>query len=198
MASHISSAGVRAVSTAPVASAREAQNETDPMRRMWDALAVADCKPHGEPYKFRACCPVHGGTNAEALQVYEGSDRRVVFGCYAHGCDKRAILDALGLRWADMFPAGHKSAERRKPVRPVEPRPLSLGAAFLDAMTAAGFRWAAHVMRQPCPYCSNPHAYIVVHDAGGLDVECPDGCLADEVRRAVETRAAIAEKGLDL
>jgi hypothetical protein len=192
----------RAVASAP---AREAQNETDPMRTMWDALALAGCQPHGEVYKFRARCPIHGGTNTDALEVYEGVDRRVVFGCYAHGCDKTAIVDALGLRWANLFPAGHSKAAKQHPQRPVKPRPLSAGAAFIDSLTLAGYRWNAAVMLAECPFCAAEHCVLRVWDGveseGGrftVAVDCSDGCGADEVRRAVETRAAIAEKGLVL
>jgi hypothetical protein len=167
--------------------------ELDSMRRMWDALHHAGCEPHGDTYKFRARCPVHGGTNTDALQVYEGADRSCVFGCYAHGCDKRQILDAVGLRWRDMFPTGHRNGRRETPRRPVEPRPLSAGAAFLDTLLRAGAPWRAMVVLPCCPYCDNSRCLVWVHEGGGLDVECPDECLPSEVRRAVETRAAIAE-----
>jgi hypothetical protein len=83
-----------------------------------------------------------------------------------------------------------------------KPRPakaLSPGAAFLDAMTVAGYRWrSAQLLGVECPYCSDPNAYLTVHDGGGVDVNCPSGCSAQEVREAVLTRAAIAEKGLEL
>jgi hypothetical protein len=75
---------------------------------------------------------------------------------------------------------------------------LSAGAAFLDAMTVAGYRWRSHLLGVECPYCSDPNCYLTVHDQGGLDVNCPTGCTEQEVRAAVETRAAIAEKGLEL
>lgn len=165
---------------------------------MWDALHNAECQPHGDPHKFRARCPVHQGENVDALEVYEGVDRRVVFGCYAHGCDKRAVLDALGLRWTDMFPDGHKNAERRKPTQPVTPRPLNAGAAFLDTLMLAGFNWRAMVVLPKCPYCDNERTLLWVHAGGGVDVECPDGCHYQDVVKAVETRAAIAEAGVQL
>jgi hypothetical protein len=184
-----STASVREVSTALVARASEAA--VDPMRRMWDALEAAGCKPHGEPHKFRACCPAHQGSNSDALEVYEGVDRRVVFGCYARRCEKSSILDAIGLRWSDVFPPGSRKAGKQQP-RPV--KALSKGAAFLDAMTLAGYRWHAQLLGVECPYCSDPNAYLTVHDAGGLDVKCPNLCTERNVREAVETRAAIAEK----
>jgi hypothetical protein len=39
-----------------------------------------------------------------------------------------------------------------------------------------------------------PHLRVVDIESGEVHVNCPDGCDAVEVRRAVEARAAIAEK----
>jgi hypothetical protein len=153
--------------------------ELDSMRRMWDALHHAGCEPHGDTYKFRARCPVHGGTNTDALQVYEGADRSCVFGCYAHGCDKRQILDAVGLRWRDMFPTGHRNGRRETPRRPVEPRPLSAGAAFLDTLLQAGFPWRAMVVLPCCPYCETRVAWCGCMRAAGLTWSArTSACLA--------------------
>lgn len=182
------------VSTAPVAR-EELRNATDPMQRMWDALETAGCQPHGELHQFRSRCPAHEGGNAEALKVTEATDRRVLLNCKVRGCDWRAIVTALGLDGRALFPAGHRHAENQRP-RPV--KSLSPGAAFLDSLTGAGYRWKAHVMGTECPYCGSHNTYLVVHDGGALDVDCPNECHYEDVRRAVETRAAIAEKGLDL
>lgn len=170
------------------------QESLDPMRTMWEALERAGCKPYGQPHSFRAQCPAHGGGNRDSLGINEGADRRVLVRCLVR-CETRQVLDALGLNWGALFPPGHRSGEKRKPT-PV--RSLTAGPAFLDTLTLAGFRWAAHIMRTTCPFCSNPHAYLTVHDRGGLDVACPDGCTEAEVRGAVETRAAIAERADDL
>jgi hypothetical protein len=172
--------------------AREFQTETDPMRRMWDALAENGCQPLGERHTFMARCPVHHGTNRN-LRVSEGTDGRVLLFCLAHPgvCDWRAVSAAVGLDPRELFPPGHRRGMAAKP-RPV--KSLSAGAAFLDAMTGAGYGWQAELLGVECPYCGAPDAYLTVHDRGGLDVNCPDGCGAVEVRRAVETRAAIAEK----
>jgi hypothetical protein len=170
---------------------------TDPMTTIWDALTNAGCEPQGETHKFSAYCPAHGGRSHRNLDVTEGSDRRVLMNCHA-GCDWRAITGALGLDGRALFPPGHRNGRRDRPQRNVKPLPLSPGCEFLNALTTAGFVWKAHLLGTRCPYCDNPHAYLTVHDSGGLDVDCPDGCITDEVRRAVETRAAIAEKGLAL
>lgn len=176
----------------------------DPMRTVWDALHNAGCKPHGEPHNFRAACPAHEGSNPDALRVYEGTNRQVVLGCYAHSCDWRSITDALGLPPSALFPAGHKNGPRAKPSAPVKPRPLSAGAAFLDTLTLAGYRWRAVLLLPECPYCGsehcvlrfadNPEAGDVAWERFGVAVDCSLGCTAGEVRRAVEVRAAIAEK----
>lgn len=173
--------------------ARGFSNETDPMRRMWEALTAAGCKPHGDTHSFMAYCPAHKGSHRN-LRVSEGSDGRVLLACLAM-CDWRGIIAAVGVDAREMFPPGHRNAPKHKP-RPV--KSLSAGAAFLDAMTGAGYPWTARLLAVECPYCSDPNAYLTVHDRGGLDVNCPSGCNAVEVRRAVETRAAIAEKGLAL
>lgn len=160
---------------------------------MWEALDGAGCEPKGDVHDFNSYCPAHQGRTTRNLGVIEGADGRVVLNCLA-GCDWRAIVSALGLDGRALFPIGHRNGPRAVP-RPV--KSLSKGAAFMDALTGAGFRWAAMVPMR-CPYCGVGDAYLTVHDAGGLDVTCSEGCVEDEVRRAVETRAAIAEKGFDL
>lgn len=168
--------------------------ELDPMRRMWDSLEAAGCEPHGEVHKFRSYCPAHQGENRDALSVSEGADRRVVLRCF-RGCDWRTIVTALGLNGRALFPVGHRNAEPKKP-RPV--KTLSPGAAFLENLTTAGYDWHATVYLQKCPFCDAPAAFLTVHDGGGIDVHCQDGCHYSDVVRAVETRAAIAEAGVEL
>lgn len=179
-------------SSAPllVARARGFQNETDPLPRFFETLSQHGCQPKGPLHHFRANCPAHD-SDSPSLVVREGADGRVLVACKV-GCVPQAVLDALGLKWADLFPAGHRNARRQRP-RPV--KTLTKGAAFLDQMAGAGHRWVALVCNTTCPYCDSPNAYLEVHDRGGLDVHCPSGCGFEEVRRAVETRAAIAEKG---
>jgi hypothetical protein len=165
------------------------------MRRMWDLLDAAGCQPEGEPHDFVAICPAHQGERRN-LAVTEGIDGRVLLNCLAHGCDWRAITNALSVDGRVLFRIGYRNGRQRgyhEQPRPVEPRPLSAGAAFLDTLLRAGFPWRAMVVLPCCPYCDNPRCLVWVHEGGGLDVECPDECLPDEVRRAVETRAAIAE-----
>ncbi|MBS0194780.1 MAG: DNA primase [Proteobacteria bacterium] len=49
-----------------------------------------------------ARCPAHKDRNA-SLSVAEGSDGRVLVKCFA-GCDVLAIVHAVGLEVADLFP----------------------------------------------------------------------------------------------
>lgn len=179
------------------------RDATDPMQGMWDALATADCQPQGDLHDFGAVCPVHRGERRN-LKVTEASDGRVLLKCFARDCDWRGIVGALGLDGRALFPVGHSSGPRAKP-SPLKPRPLSQGAAFIDSLTLAGYRWTAAVLLGECPYCGAEHCVLRVSDAPGASdgrfvvrVDCSDGCGADDVRRAVETRAAIAERGVTL
>ncbi len=49
---------------------------------------------------WRCECPNHGG---HSLSVKELPDGRLLLKCWA-GCDTQAVLDAMGLRFADLFP----------------------------------------------------------------------------------------------
>ena len=49
-----------------------------------------------------ACCPAHEDRSA-SLSVCEGSDGRALVKCFA-GCDALAVVRALGLEVADLFP----------------------------------------------------------------------------------------------
>ena len=67
---------------------------------------------------YRALCPACGGTSHK-LTIVEGDDGRALVHCF--GCnDTRTILDALGLKWRDIYPfrAWPKSPdEQRKEYR---------------------------------------------------------------------------------
>ena len=95
---------------------------SDPLRLVWDALEAHGCQPHGKPYEFRARCPSHNGDNPTSLSVRIGADGRAAPWCDAHQCDEETITAALGLRVADLFPAGHHRGRRHvaKPALPPE------------------------------------------------------------------------------
>jgi hypothetical protein len=160
----------------------------DPLQAVRVALEAAGCGPRGEPWKFTARCPAHDDAKP-SLSVAEGADRRAVVHCHA-GCDTRDVLDALGLRWADLFPAGHRHGPRPRPQR----RGARTAAAVLmEGLTVAGYQWNALIAVQGCPYCDAPTAWLRVTDLGGVEADCTEGCSSDDLLRALECRVAIAE-----
>ncbi len=61
----------------------------------------------GAQDKYVAACPAHEDRQA-SLSVATGDDGRVLINCFA-GCSAEAIVGALGLRMADLFPAREPS-----------------------------------------------------------------------------------------
>jgi len=58
----------------------------------------------GRGPRWRAICPAHGSRHrTRTLAVFEADDGRVLVKCHA-GCDVSAIVGALGLDLADLFP----------------------------------------------------------------------------------------------
>jgi hypothetical protein len=51
--------------------------------------------------KYQALCPAHPDRHP-SLQIAEGK-KGVLLRCMSAGCDTRAILDALGMTWKDLF-----------------------------------------------------------------------------------------------
>jgi len=51
--------------------------------------------------KWLAKCPAHGDRHP-SLSIAEGR-KGVLLRCMSNGCETRAILDVLGLTWADLF-----------------------------------------------------------------------------------------------
>jgi len=82
----------------------------DPIDKVLDALKTRGCRPRGSENRWVARCPVlgHGrgrGDQNPSLTLAEGADRRVLLRCHA-GCATEAVVEALGLRMADLFPGG--------------------------------------------------------------------------------------------
>jgi hypothetical protein len=61
--------------------------------------------PHGE--RFRAPCPVHGGSNPTALGIAQGRDRNgnpmTLLHCFARNCAVEDICAAMGIEVKDLF-----------------------------------------------------------------------------------------------
>jgi hypothetical protein len=64
--------------------------------------------------KWTARCPAHDD-KGPSLAIRHADDGRILLHCFA-GCSPLAVLDALGLEWADLFPP-REDGERRKPIR---------------------------------------------------------------------------------
>lgn len=69
-----------------------------PLDRVLDRLPVS--RRVGGQYLAR--CPVHED-HRPSLAVRELPDGKVLLRCHA-GCETRQVLDALDLRWKDLFP----------------------------------------------------------------------------------------------
>src|SRR3954451_4067459 len=75
-----------------------AEQASPPVERVLDRLEEYQ-ERRGE---FRARCPAHQGNSDNSLSITEGNDGRALLTCHA-GCEKREIVDALGLSMVDLF-----------------------------------------------------------------------------------------------
>ena len=64
---------------------------------------------------FMACCPAHDD-NSPSLSIKDNGDGKLLLNCLA-GCDKEAILGALGLEWADIMPPNQPKEHFVKPTK---------------------------------------------------------------------------------
>ena len=106
-----------------------------------DALAARGYRPHRTGSGWhRARCPGHGDSrsNPESLAFGEREDGAPRLKCHAHNCDRRDILEPLGL-WFDPE-ATHPRPAHRAPAPKPEPSATAItAAAIIDkAITADG------------------------------------------------------------
>jgi hypothetical protein len=99
--------------------------------------------------RWSAFCPAHEDLRA-SLSVAEGEDGTVLVKCHA-GCETSAILSAVGLNLADLFPAkaGPQPSLNSKP-RPIERTFPTANAAVADLERQHGKRsalWTYHDAR---------------------------------------------------
>lgn len=59
-----------------------------------------------------ACCPAHDD-RTPSLSITEGDDGRALLHCYG-GCDVRSVVEAAGLKMADLFPEGMSLEARQQ------------------------------------------------------------------------------------
>ena len=54
------------------------------------------------PDKYLACCPAHDD-KSPSLAIRETADGLVLLHCFV-GCDPESVLDAIGLKFSDLYP----------------------------------------------------------------------------------------------
>ncbi|MHB1157127.1 MAG: YfjI family protein [Phycisphaerales bacterium] len=87
------------------------------VQRVLERLRESGREPRQLPGAGRgwsACCPAHDDHNP-SLEVSEGDDGRALVKCHA-GCTAQAVVDALGLKLADLF-ADHGEHKHRQPLQ---------------------------------------------------------------------------------
>jgi DNA primase len=57
--------------------------------------------------RYMACCPAHDDKNP-SLSIRDDGER-VLIHCFA-GCDSQDVIDAVGLRWGDLYDTPEKAA----------------------------------------------------------------------------------------
>ena len=71
--------------------------------------------------QYLACCPAHED-KSPSLSIRETKDGQILLNCFA-GCDPQSVLDALGLKFSDLYPKplGHhfKPSKQRVNAREV-------------------------------------------------------------------------------
>ncbi len=96
----------------------------EPIRKVLSALHARGCAPQpvkGKPDQWTARCPGHEDRKA-SLSVGVGHHGRVLVRCHA-GCTVDAVVAAMGLGVADLFPAEHANVElsRQRPSQNATP-----------------------------------------------------------------------------
>jgi putative DNA primase/helicase len=81
-----------------------------PLERILKQLKGAKASQQG----WVALCPGHDDRNP-SLSVSEGQDDQVLLRCHA-GCTQESVVEALGLKMADLFAQSEQGAPRARPV----------------------------------------------------------------------------------
>ena len=95
--------------------------------------------PHGE--RFRAPCPVHGGSNPTALGIAQGRDRdgnpMTLLHCFARNCAVEDICAAMGIEVKDLF-CIHPTYARANTACATHPQPTHRASPSCGGATHAG------------------------------------------------------------
>ena len=91
-----------------------------------DILNRLDRVKETGPGKYLACCPAHDD-KSPSLAICETDEGLVLLHCFV-GCDPESVLDAIGLKFSDLYPKplGHHFKPSKLRVSPRE------GLATLD------------------------------------------------------------------
>lgn len=124
------------------------------MANVISALEAHGCGVRGNDERgYDAQCPAHDDRNP-SLHVEQGHTNRAVFTCHA-GCEREAVLDALGLTWADLrddeddggsFPRGN-----RGPRPPHQPPKVSVNPTHSSTESKSSSRGKVPVDTRPAP-----------------------------------------------
>lgn len=99
-----------------------ASNVSTPLATVLDRLRELGKAPKQRGANWDAKCPAHED-GSPSLRVSQGADGRAVVYCHA-GCKNEAVVEALGLEWADLFPPRPMNGNGPKPQRDPKERPL--------------------------------------------------------------------------
>lgn len=160
-----------------------------PVTIVRDALERCGCDPHGPDHDFRSRCPVHGGDNPDALRVSEHADSSAGVWCY-RGCATEDVIRTLGLRWADLFPGGHRNARPRRGIGNKPPRPADVALRLLrdHGIAYRATRDPQMWVAEECPCCHNGRRYplwLLEGDRGRITFSCANGCDQEQVLAAL-------------
>jgi putative DNA primase/helicase len=133
----------------------------DPARTLVEALERDgfDPRPIG-PDSWESRCPSHKGSRRN-LSIKRGDDGRALLHCQAHGCKPEAIVEALGLPMAALFPTRDGPAPKPH-ARPSGNGKIKTPARLFDSPEAA----IAATVRK----LGKPTAPWIYTDADGYEV----------------------------
>ncbi len=116
---------------------------SDPTEKILEALRRHRCHPRPSPNGWIAHCPAHDDRNP-SLSIGVGQEGQTLIRCFA-GCSPTAVLDALRLTWADLWPDTNRPHGNGKKTAP---NPDKAYPTAREALAAYGLgkpaRWWAY------------------------------------------------------
>jgi hypothetical protein len=90
---------------------KEVSRAETPVQKVLNELERLGSPAREGPSGWQARCPAHDD-RAPSLSLREGRDGRALLHCHA-GCETKAVLAALHLRFSDLFPDSYVGGRRR-------------------------------------------------------------------------------------